>query len=150
MVINTACRRCERIFEAHSFKAVYCGAGCRNAAYRERKRAAQAEASRAVEAETVQSPPADPTTPPTSMAARTLAELQAANVDGTALGSGRDRAGRADRRVLCVDTPSGLVALVKEHAAAMTRALGGLVVDSLDPFDELARRREERRKASGG
>ena len=38
-MINTACARCKRNFEAHSYKAVYCGAGCRNAAYRERKRA---------------------------------------------------------------------------------------------------------------
>lgn len=142
MMIKASCERCSQIFEAHSYRARYCSPGCRTAAYRDRKKAKQAAAA---EQPTV-TPPAEPP----SMAARTLAELQKAKVDETSLGRGAIVLAVRIDAFSATDSPSGLVALVKEHAAAMTRALGGVTVDSLDPFDELARRREERRKAAGG
>lgn len=150
MPITTACARCGENFEAHSFKALYCSGKCRNAAYRERKRLESQATAQDQENVTVQASIEDERASRTKYATTTLAELQKAGVDGTALAQGAIVLAVRIDAMSAVDPPAGLVALVKEHAAAMTRALGGITVDSLDPFDELARRREERRKAAGG
>lgn len=146
MLITRSCQHCSVEFQAASKKALYCSPEHRQAAYRQRRKAAQTPDSQTGTGVTHEETPA---TQGVSIEQATRAELAAVKQDATALGlAAIAAAGRVDHGGS--EGGSAFAALVRVHAAALTRALEadrgnrGDAVDHLE--DELARKREERQR----
>lgn len=143
MLITRSCQHCSVEFQAASQKALYCSAEHRQAAYRLRRKQARTPDSQGGTPVTHQG---SPTEPGVLLAQATRNELATAKRDGTAWGIAAIRAAeRLDHSA--AEGGSAFAALIRAHAAALTRALeaGGEVVDPVSGLeDELARKREER------
>lgn len=141
MVTSTRCVVCGLEFEALRPNARYCTPAHRNKASRERTKARAEGRPDPFEPETSQRPAG---VEGDAITEATRVELRALNLDRTALGlAAIAAAARVDRGT--AEGGSAFAALVREHAAALTRALatGGKAGDT---GDELADRRERRRQ----
>lgn len=139
--MQRSCVICAKPFEASRPSAAYCGATCRKRASRAAKPGGDKPSRQAAGRPR---PASTPVSGEDDVAAAVLAELQAADRDGSALGR---QAIALARRMAEFDTGSSMAALSRELRAVMAEALGDQAQATLDPLDELKARRDRKRTA---
>src|SRR5690242_9013110 len=119
MLITRQCQHCSVEFQSASAKSLYCSPQHRQAAYRQRRKAAETFDSQGESPVTHQETPA---VPGDLIEAATRRELAAAKREGTALGlAAIAAAARVDHSAS--ENGASFAALIRAHSAALIRAL---------------------------
>jgi hypothetical protein len=138
MLIKRTCELCSAEFEAARANARYCGPAHRNKAYRDRRQRSNSEGSEAGSGGTPGGQQADTGV---TVEDALLAELQAAQMDGTAMG----RALLAvARRIDVGETGASLSSLVLRLSVELERTVGRAPASGSKVEDEVAKARDRR------